>query len=252
MSRMNLPIKFIRHEPCPSCRSRGLDKAGDNLARYANGRGFCFSCRYVDKGNVSAMELHTPIENIPAELPKDLSRILPPENYNWLHKYLSPEQITKHFMYSRSLRRHVFKYANFWEARSVSSEVQPKSISFGEKPIIVFDTEENKNDNVLYVVEDVISAIKLGELVPTLPLFGSYPNPTQKKFLIETGFEEIVFWLDADKYKRSLHLKKYYEGAGKRAQSINTKRDPKDYNYIELGFILDKGHIDETSHLTFS
>ena len=34
--------KIIRKEPCPVCRSKGLDKSGDNLAIYADGGKYCW------------------------------------------------------------------------------------------------------------------------------------------------------------------------------------------------------------------
>ena len=33
---------FIKHEPCPNCHSE------DNLARYDDGSGFCFGCKYIE------------------------------------------------------------------------------------------------------------------------------------------------------------------------------------------------------------
>jgi twinkle protein len=39
-------MPVVAREPCPSCRSTGGDKAGDNLARYADGGAFCFVCEY--------------------------------------------------------------------------------------------------------------------------------------------------------------------------------------------------------------
>lgn len=41
---------FMRHEPCPKCRESGNDTDGNNLARYSDGHGHCFSCGYYEKG----------------------------------------------------------------------------------------------------------------------------------------------------------------------------------------------------------
>jgi len=41
---------FIRHEACPKCRETGNDRDGNNLARYSDGHGVCFSCGYYEKG----------------------------------------------------------------------------------------------------------------------------------------------------------------------------------------------------------
>ena len=34
---------FVAHEPCPDCGSK------DNLARYADGHGYCFGCEYYEE-----------------------------------------------------------------------------------------------------------------------------------------------------------------------------------------------------------
>ena len=50
----------VRHEPCPKCGSR------DNLARYSDGHGYCFSfgCEYRDKGNMES-SADTFVEKVP-------------------------------------------------------------------------------------------------------------------------------------------------------------------------------------------
>lgn len=37
--------EFVQHEPCPACGSK------DNLARYTDGHGYCFGCKYYETGN---------------------------------------------------------------------------------------------------------------------------------------------------------------------------------------------------------
>jgi hypothetical protein len=39
----------VGKEACPSCRSTGDDKSGDNLARYDDGSAFCFACGHIEK-----------------------------------------------------------------------------------------------------------------------------------------------------------------------------------------------------------
>jgi twinkle protein len=41
---------FVRHEPCPNCNSK------DNLARFSDGHGYCFGCRYYEKPSNSSYE----------------------------------------------------------------------------------------------------------------------------------------------------------------------------------------------------
>lgn len=39
--------QFVRHEPCPSCKSK------DNLGRYDDGHGWCFGCGHYEKGETN-------------------------------------------------------------------------------------------------------------------------------------------------------------------------------------------------------
>lgn len=39
---------FIGHEPCPSCRAKGQDYSGNNLARYSDGHGYCHACGFYE------------------------------------------------------------------------------------------------------------------------------------------------------------------------------------------------------------
>ena len=50
---MQSESEFLRHEPCPSCGS------SDALARYTDGHGHCFSCRYYEHGDDTALPTTT-------------------------------------------------------------------------------------------------------------------------------------------------------------------------------------------------
>lgn len=237
-------IKFLRHEPCPSCRQQGKDKRGNNLARYVNGKAFCFACGYREKSQQTAAEIHTEPVVIAPQPPTDLSKTLPAANYNWLRKYLSHEQIMGNFWYSKKLDRHLFRFLDFYEARSVTG-AEPKTYCVGEKPPLVF--AKVSMDETLVLVEDVVSAIKLSEVVPAMPLFGTGMNTGIRDFLHKCGYSDIIIWLDRDKYDRSLFFRKYLQGCGKQARVISTNRDPKDYTVEELQLILEGEYVDETS-----
>ena len=48
MMNENEETNFIAYEPCPECQRNGYDTTGDNLARYSDGHGFCFSCKHYE------------------------------------------------------------------------------------------------------------------------------------------------------------------------------------------------------------
>ena len=54
MVRLTDDSEFVRHEPCPSCGS------SDALARYTDGHGHCFSCRYYEHGDGTTINVHKP------------------------------------------------------------------------------------------------------------------------------------------------------------------------------------------------
>lgn len=53
---------LIGHEPCPNCGSR------DNLARYSDGHGFCFGCRYYEAGDDDASADASPKNTRPSRM----------------------------------------------------------------------------------------------------------------------------------------------------------------------------------------
>lgn len=54
MVRLTDDSEFVCHEPCPSCGS------SDALARYSDGHGHCFSCRYYEHGDGTSINVHKP------------------------------------------------------------------------------------------------------------------------------------------------------------------------------------------------
>ena len=65
MNETNEEATFLYYEQCPECRSNNRDNTGDNLARYSDGHGYCFSCHYFEKSE----------EEINNEFPKDTNMI---------------------------------------------------------------------------------------------------------------------------------------------------------------------------------
>ena len=58
--------RVVSREPCPSCRERGEDTKGDNKALYADGHGYCFSCRTYFP-SVDNLQQHQPIQQQPMQ-----------------------------------------------------------------------------------------------------------------------------------------------------------------------------------------
>ncbi len=57
MMNENEEADFIAYEPCPECQSNGYDTTGDNLARYSDGHGYCFSCKFYQHSDELKQEV---------------------------------------------------------------------------------------------------------------------------------------------------------------------------------------------------
>ena len=75
----------IGTNPCPKCREKGRDRAGDNLVYYGEGKGsYCWSCGYTElsdeqKAARGIDNLEKVFEEVTTkEKTKQLKNILPP------------------------------------------------------------------------------------------------------------------------------------------------------------------------------
>ena len=218
-------MAFLKHEQCPRCAELGQDRRGNNLARYTNGSAFCFSCHHIERAD----GFRPDVSRESRALPTDLISSLPPENRAWLGQYLSDEEVSTHFRYSPSLKRHVFTSGKFWEARSVIGG-QPKAIQHGDKPYVLIGSGEI--GGVVVFCEDAISAIKVGRVATAVPLFGNaLPPDWMVRTLKLIRPNRVFIWLDSDMDQQSRRLaKKMNLLAPGLVRTIETELDPKAYS----------------------
>lgn len=163
-----------------------------------------------------------------------------PDNANrkWLLQYLNNEEIDKYFMYDLGAERHIAPvYQNnklvYWESRSVTGG-SPKAISYGQKPYEILPSRNGECD-VLVIVEDYVSAIKVSRFYNTLPLFGSYlPLDKLNNLVNNPKSEWILIWLDHDMFGTSLNMARKLANLGKSCGIINTPKDPKSNTNEEI------------------
>jgi hypothetical protein len=231
--------KFVRHESCPSCGSK------DNLGRYDDGHAWCFGCGYKEPPKHRAIPSN---EESHVTIPTDLMKQLPFLYNRWLDSYnLTPEE-KSFFKWSPSLKRMVTFVMQpgqglFWEGRSLTTI--PKSLNYGKKPFALFyqgRIQPQLEGDKVVIVEDVVSAIKVGRYLPTLCLFGNNLQENHMK-RIALQFKEVVVWLDDDKYKKGIDIARETSLYCKRSVTICTKQDPKYYNNI-LDILVSRGIID--------
>ena len=75
-----------------------------------------------------------------------------------------------------------------------------------KKTIFCIRGSRTANDETLYLVEDYLSCIRLGEFVDTLCLFGTSLNATYIKYIIR-NYSNIRIWMDADEPGRNASKK---------------------------------------------
>lgn len=225
---------YSHHEPCPRCYSR------DNLARYTDGSAYCFGCSYNEP----------PTRYTPRTYHKARRGVLPEQigkgsQDPWLLRYgLLEQEIEDNNIY-RGVEGLIFPIRDRVHDRWVgyiirNNSKSPKYTTCGDRiDMIQYSITNNyfKNDSVLWLVEDMVSAIKLGRFVNTGCLFGS---TIPFKRIMETleRYKTVRIWLDSDKNKESLrqaqNLSQYIPDT---KAIIGFEGDPKDYTHDELDII---------------
>ena len=198
----NEEATFLNYEQCPECRSRNRDNTGDNLARYSDGHGFCFSCHHFEKSE----------EEINKEFPKARGNMITGE-YISLVKRKIDKQTCKHFGYQ------VGKYNNqpvqIAPYYNKEYELIAQHIRFPNKSFIwlgdmdevsLFGQNKWKDSGRMCVVcEGEIDALSVSKIqgnrwpVVSLPSGSASAKKYIKKSLewLEK-FENVIFLFDSD------------------------------------------------------
>lgn len=213
--------------------------------------GYCFRCktRVVErKTQLSPNELSKILERQEqftqeVKIPSDSTNDLPLQERLWLYKagLYHPEDWERYgIQYSPSLKRVVIPvYGTGGEllavvARSCNPEVRPKYLTSQiGNPIF----RVGKGDT-LVVVEDLLSAIRVGKFTTSCAVLGTHL--TDELVLTALQYPLILLWFDGDPAGREAdknfgdRLRSY----GVRVLSIRTSKDPKEYCDDEIASIL--------------
>lgn len=181
-------------------------------------------------------------------LPYDFTCDIPYKGVMWLEKYYVTEKqaLTYNIGYSKILDRLILPVYNidreviFWQGRNLgivdkehpkykNCRIPGKSIYMDSR--IINPIPDHTNTVVL--VEDILSAIRVGEVIPTWSLLGSYISSDTITALNE--FTRIKIWLDSDKYKTALkYAERIRQLLNKIVTVIYTTKDPKEYTNTEI------------------
>lgn len=82
----------VDHIQCPRCAKHGNDRSHNNLAVYADGSKYCFSCHYfVSANGFEALKSTSKGVNNDIRLPVDVDEQLPEKARSFLRQYALTE-----------------------------------------------------------------------------------------------------------------------------------------------------------------
>lgn len=240
----------VAHTQCPKCRSNGHDRSGDNLAVYSDGSKYCFRCGYMETAsgiqrirNEDAGSIGNTHHEI--TLPRDVDTTIPERGRGFLRDFALTEQDVKNNMilWSDYYQRLIFPYFGDdglvgWQGRYLGTGEKAKWFSQGDLKNVLH-VVGNKLAKACVLVEDIISAIKVGHNthVCAVPLFGSHVSMT--KFLqLKKKYGTVYIWLDKDVQTKAVKYAANGRVLGMDVRNIITDNDPKSYTDSQIEEIL--------------
>lgn len=238
--------RFLHYERCPRCTENGRDRRGDNLAVYNDGGAYCFSCGHHRNSTQFVPRPKEKIVGTTSVLPSDFERHVPTAGWQWLLQYgLGWKYWSPYVGWSEKHSRLIItcgKPVAFGMGRLIGrpeTNKERKWYAYGNvhtRPEIIGDYTTN-GSKLVCLVEDVVSAHKVGQCSTTIPLFGTQISPPLIPCLRHIGLP-VVMWLDKDQdgaaARRATSLSLL---TGLRVSYISTENDPKEKS---LDFIREK------------
>ena len=225
---------FFKHESCPKCGSR------DNLGRWSDGHAYCFGCYYYEPPTLFTQQTTiTQQQDVVKShiFPDDFSTTIGTRGWTWLKKYGILSSEVTNFLWSESKQWLIMPFYDSsgcllaWQARNFSLErPKPRYLSFGQISDIMH-FEGNENVNMVIIVEDMLSAIKVGrsQIAQAMPCFGSN-IPLKTLTRLKAQFKYLGIWLDMDMAGKALQTHCRASQLGfKQVFMIKTPYDPKTY-----------------------
>jgi hypothetical protein len=243
-------VAFSHYEPCPNCRDSGRDSRGDNLACYRDGSAHCFSCHYHVHGGVfnrhSSKELVD--HGAKSVLPFDFTREVPTHAWKWVLQYGLPYSYWQGRVgYSPAEGRLVFtvgqpvafSIGRLVEEREGNHAARRKWYVWGNSHNHCEIINEGSDQTApIVLVEDLISAHKVGQVATCIPLFGTNIHKPHLYYLMQAG-RPVKMWLDKDQEgnvrKKALGLQALINNS---VDVVLTTSDPKEYTSTQIKEIL--------------
>ena len=251
-------MSLLHKEACPKCRKHGHDLSGDNLAVYSDNHKWCFRCGYYVPSEVSLTTVKEQLNGINntsgntvktcEHLPIDISSSLPAIAKDWLIQYEITPLEMRRFWWSESKQQVIYPVFDtkgeliFWQARNFGKAYLTDMTKYYTSGNVVDNLHVLGAGEVLILVEDVVSAIKISRQYKVMPLFGSFINKQNiirlRDYILDAVLE-LGIWLDPDKFADASRICKQAQQLGIRAFTIMSQKDPKEYNDTEIQGLIE-------------
>ena len=216
-------------QPCPVCPGKRSYAIWDDNT-------YCFRCGYKNRRSFVIREQQTDTKlkwtgKLPEDSIWDISNI-PKKYIAYLRKYFKdpPYQVK----YSPSLDRLIFPVwyngeLKCYQARAVDREPKWLTCSpdyeWGKKHPYFSQGVDSKN---WVIVEDIVSAMIVGKVYPTISILGTTINQKLCNFLLRHG-SKFIIWLDGDDtgVKASKKLETYLSKGATIKKVVSVTSDPK-------------------------
>ncbi len=229
---------FQKHEPCPNCGSR------NNVGVWTDGK-WCFGCGYRVPGykGMSIEDIKKQIQydedkdskrNRKPYLPEDFSLSIPDAPLGWLRKYGITDEERQHYRigWTDEHQSLVFPAFDLWgNLLMVQLRGFPQKTFYtrGFPEAVLWTTNLSGRDTgSVCLVEDFVSAVRVGRNACASPLWGSGISLGQIRRIADR-YERLSLWLDFDKAGVAARYRIKALPYFKSVSVIVTERDPKDY-----------------------
>jgi Zn ribbon nucleic-acid-binding protein len=227
---------FIKLTACPACQKRGNDKKGDNLAEYTENY-YCMACGYYKRKNslnrVRDLTASNELKSTGVCDGITLNKTLATEAKKWLLGYGLSDEDMKQFTYDyENDVLYLYTSDSYRVGRFFAKDTKTRYISKGRKPVLTYGI-----GNVCVLVEDILSAIKVGRQYAAIPMLGAKPTDDIVNAL--KGYESVVLWGDADKMRENIVVRnKLSERLNKPVKLCFTSLDPKCYSDLNINYYI--------------
>tara|TARA_R110000851_G_scaffold57574_7_gene134080 strand:- start:15569 stop:16351 length:783 start_codon:yes stop_codon:yes gene_type:complete len=250
----NLPMGHNTRQNC-ECGD------GKTLVINNNAKGYschCFRCdvnEFEPKGQQTLAALNHIRElneaalkvNLKLELPNDFTNDIPLHGRLWLYAGGIAESTWNKYNigYSPAMDRVVLPVYNregklvWYQCRALYKGQKPKYLQPSlQRDAVLFRANEGEgSDNDAVIVEDILSAIRVGKHILTYSLLGTKITNTQASVIGKS--DRVRIWLDPDRAGRtgSYNIRKTL-GLITEVTTISTTKDPKELSDQEIEEIL--------------